>query len=188
MEGEKFPESHAIRERLYLLCQIGDIPLESGERRNTQSLKVELTDKEKQAFGLRMAEMLQELDQLEKDKKRIVDDFKAQAGALESQAGSLATKITTGTDWRDVPCVWIMDDPKTGMKTNYRLDRLSIIESKAMTEQEMQRTLPLNLPPEPEPAKPAAEKPKKKKGTLPAITEEAPPSPETGTAAESATT
>lgn len=106
-------------------------------------MRCTLTNDELLTSGKRAADLQIELAQIESDKKRITDDFKAKASAVEAELTSLASKISTGYEHRIVTCTVKLDDPEPGKKTIFRDDTFEAIGVEDMTNSEMQRELPM---------------------------------------------
>jgi len=67
-------------------------------------LRVNLTNEELLAAGKLHADRSIEFAALENDRKRIADEFKAKTSAIEAEACALAAKISSGYEFRYVPC------------------------------------------------------------------------------------
>ena len=104
-------------------------------------LRVNLTREELLAAGKLQADKSLELGVIEGDRKRAADDFKAKTSALEAELTSLAGKISTGYEFRYVPCTEYLGQPEADRKTVVRNDTGETVTVEQMTESEMQREL-----------------------------------------------
>lgn len=118
-------------------------PLTIETKRETRFLRCTLTLSELLEAGKAHADKSIELAQLEADKKRVMDDFKAKTSALEAEGAQLASKISSGYEFRNVACTVWLDEPKRGSKRITRDDTNEDIGVEAMTPAELQRTLPV---------------------------------------------
>lgn len=110
-------------------------------RKEKRFLRCTLTQEELLAAGKNQADKHGELCRTEADKKRIVADIGAKIAALEAELGSLAGKITSGYEFRDVPCTVYLGTPEPDKKTIVRDDSGETVGIEAMTPAEMQREL-----------------------------------------------
>jgi septum formation inhibitor MinC len=119
----------------------------NDDKKISMHLRCILTDEEKLAAGRELAESTNQLNEIESDKKRVSDDFKAKASTAEAQIGILSNKLRSGYEFRQVECLVVFDDPKPGEKTIYRTDIKvakkpgETVEVRRMTEEEKQRQL-----------------------------------------------
>jgi hypothetical protein len=104
-------------------------------------LRVSLTQAELLAAGKLQADKAIELAAVDNDRKRIADDFKARVTALEAETASLAAKISTGYEYRNVPCTVYLGDPEPAQKRIVRDDTGEQVAIEDMTSDEMQREL-----------------------------------------------
>lgn len=116
-------------------------PNKLDTRRDTRYLRCNLTRDELLAAGKTQADKSIELLQVENDRKRVADDFKAKASALEAEVTSLASKIASGYEHRQVDCTVYLDDPETGRKRIVRNDTGEVVSVEPMTQAELQREL-----------------------------------------------
>lgn len=108
-------------------------------------LRVNLTNEQRLEFGKQLAEVHNNLTQINSDFDRVKAEFKSKISAEESKVVDLAGKVSSGYVMQDVKCRWEMDQPKAGWK---RLVRLDIephpeIEVFEMTDADKQADLPL---------------------------------------------
>ena len=113
----------------------------------TQHLPVVLTDAELLAMGKQQADKSLAWAALEADRKRTADNFKARQSAIEAEASVLASQISCGYIYRDVPCTEYLGEPEPGQKRVVRDDTLEVVSIERMTAAEMQRLLPLEPAP-----------------------------------------
>ena len=119
----------------------------NDDKKISMHLRCILTDEEKLSAGRELAESTNQLNEIESDKKRVTDDFKAKASTAEAQIGILSNKLRSGYEFRQVECVVVFDDPKPGEKTVYRTDIKVAkkpgekVDVRTMSEEEKQRQL-----------------------------------------------
>lgn len=118
-------------------------PLNIETKKETRFLRCTLTRDELLEAGKNQADKAIELAQLEADKKRVMDDFKAKTSSLDAEVAQLASKISSGYEFRNVACTVWLDEPKTGMKRITRDDTSEGLGVEAMTPAELQRNLPV---------------------------------------------
>jgi hypothetical protein len=100
-------------------------------------VKYVFSEEERRDFATEMAQKIQEKEQLESDKKSVVDDFKAQISAVEAIIGADARKMNNGYEMRQVKCEKIKDyDNRT--ITFLRCDTGEIVKTKDMTNEDLQ--------------------------------------------------
>ena len=104
-------------------------------------LRVVLTNEELLAAGKLHADRSIEFAALENDRKRIADEFKAKTSAIEAEACALAAKISSGYEFRYVPCTEYLGEPAADKKRVIRNDTGAEIGVEDMTAAEMQREL-----------------------------------------------
>lgn len=154
-------------------------PTTDDERRDTQSLPVKLTDSELLTCGMDNATARKQITQMERELKAAQQKIKADIESLEAVIDVNTECISTGRQERPVECVILLDTPKRGQKTTYRLDTLEPVRTDTMNAEESQRMMRL------EEAK-TPKKPVKKDKAQPAPAETAPPVQEPAPASEAA--
>ncbi len=137
----KAPSLLEIKGRIADLLTNPDLEGKPGERRSQEVLRCVLTDTDKLAYGSELAGTTADLTALENDKAQIMAEFTARIKAKEAQIGVLANKIRMGHEPRTVSTVIIMDVPKSGFKTSYRLDTGETVDTRPMDDTEKQHLL-----------------------------------------------
>lgn len=99
----------------------------------SQSLRYTFSEPELKECGKRLAETHSKLAELERDKKRVTSDFGAKISAVKAEGSSLAEKVSTGYEVRDIACTATMDTPTIGKKRITRNDTGEEVEIIAMT-------------------------------------------------------
>jgi hypothetical protein len=126
-----------------LALRESSIPAGENERR-TQSLeRVKLTRDEQLEYGRQCADAQSTIKQLVADLSSIKKQLQAR---IEGQAAIIDQKseaIRSGYEQRMVECVDVLEYPRLGRKTTFRLDTLEAVNEALMTETEMQRMLKL---------------------------------------------
>lgn len=86
-------------------------------------------------LSMEMANKTQELNQVAQEKKSVTSSFKSKMDTLSVSVNSLADKVSSGYEIREVQCDIKYHWPKQGMKTLTRKDTNAKIEEK-MTDQD----------------------------------------------------
>ncbi len=110
-------------------------------KKTTRYLQCQLTTAELLEAGKAQADTSIALGVLENDRKRIMDELKAKASALEAKGCVYAGMVATGYVFRDVPCTEFLGDPKPTKKTIMREDTGAQVAIEDLTESELQREL-----------------------------------------------
>ena len=101
------------------------------------------TEKELLEKGRKIAEAHQETAQVETEFDSVKAQFKSKLERLSSTIGELSNHMTSGWEYRQVPCETRYDDPSQGHKATYRLDLNEVVEIEQMTTLDKQGELPL---------------------------------------------
>ena len=108
------------------------------------NLRVEFTRDEIVELALKQGEAFNELNRAEEDKKAVTAQLKAKCEGISARISEITGKLTSGFEYRVVPCEIQYDDPKPGLKTTYRLDTGATVAVDPMTLAERQAELDLN--------------------------------------------
>lgn len=84
--------------------------------------------------------VLDALDAVEKEKKEAISDFKHRMDTLDNQCEDVRRKIKTGQEMKTIECEFVKDFESNNVKIK-RKDTGKIIEDRAMTPQERQKTI-----------------------------------------------
>jgi len=103
-------------------------------------LPCKLSEKELLQAARELAANTQDMDALENRKKRVNDDIKAEVSKLEAEISVNSRKISTGEEYRLVPCEW-KKDFTVGVKRLRRLDTDEVIKEKNIEQHERQTYL-----------------------------------------------
>lgn len=114
-------------------------PVKTKQTRN--NLRCEFTDVELLAQGKTLAELSRQAGQLEEEKKRITDDYKARLSGVEADISIFANNIRTGYEFRNVDCTVRLHDPVSGKKRTVRNDTGDDVFIQDMNPDEMQEML-----------------------------------------------
>ena len=109
-------------------------------RKENINLQYRFSPEELQTLGKDLAEAQIQSQQLEADRKRVADEWKARISAKEAEIASLSNKVSSGYEYRDIPCEITIGEP-VGKKTARRLDTGEVVWVRDPTEGERQRTL-----------------------------------------------
>lgn len=108
-----------------------------------RSLICTLTDEERRNYGIKLATTLEDIENVEAEKKRSADHFKDRVGGLQATADDLRRKVSTGQEWRDVECVVKFCEPDKAHKQIVRTDTGEVVSTEIMTESDKQLKLPI---------------------------------------------
>lgn len=115
-----------------------------------RNLKVELTHDEKYDMGLKLAKEHGEIVKATEAKEEVSATLTAELKAARARASSTARVLANGYEFREVECEWRYT-PEERRADLVRLDLGEVVETRPMTEKELQKKLDL---PEPIPAQP----------------------------------
>lgn len=101
----------------------------------TQNMKCILTDEEVKAASQKMAQIIQESNQLEKDKKSCMAGFKAKLDAANALLVDCSNKVRDGYEYRDVSCKREYDFGDATIRLT-RLDTKEVFEERSMEQPE----------------------------------------------------
>ena len=107
----------------------------------TRSLMVSLTENEIRSCATELARVTASQAELEDDKKAVTSGFKNRIDRCVADCRALAQKVTTKRELRDIDCEWSPTDGGKMILT--RTDTGEIIDTRKMTEEEHQQSLPL---------------------------------------------
>jgi hypothetical protein len=107
----------------------------------TRSLMVSLTEAEIRSCATELARVTASQAELEDEKKAVTSGFKNRIDRCVADCRALAQKVTTKRELRDIDCEWQPTDG--GKMMLIRTDTGEIIDSRKMTEEEHQQSLPL---------------------------------------------
>lgn len=88
----------------------------------TRSLRYDFNASEIHDLSMNLAKTVQDLAQVEADKKATNAGFKGQIDEHKSNISDLSSKISNGYEFRDVECEVIYHKPENGKKTIIRSD------------------------------------------------------------------
>jgi len=115
-----------------------------NEKEVKRFLRYEFSPSELKDFSESLAREVQEMSSLELAKKESVTGFTAQIEARRSEINKFARHISNRHEYRNLDCVVDCHKPNTGWKTITRKDTGEIVETVAMTTDEMQEQLPFD--------------------------------------------
>lgn len=108
----------------------------------TDTLKIELTEKEIRQAADDLAQALDEMEKNEADRKSIAESFKSKITAGEAKVIELKNLVRNKYDFRDIKCEEVRNFSK-GTLTVKRLDTKKIVVSRKLTGSEKQMGLEL---------------------------------------------
>ena len=107
----------------------------------TRSLMVGLNEDEIRAYAGELARVTAQQAELEDEKKAVTSGFKNRIDRCVADCRALAQNVTTRRELRDIDCEW--QPSKDGKMFLIRLDTAEIIDTRKMTEEEHQQSLPI---------------------------------------------
>jgi hypothetical protein len=107
----------------------------------TRSLMVGLSEDEVSTCAKELARVTAAQAELEDEKRAATSGFKNRIDRCVADCRALAQKVTTRRELRDIDCEW--QPSKDGKMFLIRLDTAEIIDTRKMTEEEHQESLPL---------------------------------------------
>ena len=119
-----------------------------------EEVKIKLFDQDRAALGTELAQVCQEIDDVDGRRKAANKDLLAVIETLEVKKQELQMKLNRGYDSKEMDCMWIMGMPGAGKKTLVRADTNEEIRVEAMTQADAQ--LGMNLQPPTEEEEPPA--------------------------------
>lgn len=121
------------------------------ERLVAKHLKYEFTDGEQRANARELARLNRSLVEAQLKRKQITGDLKAEESRIDTEIARYSRFVTDGYDFRETQCRVVLNDPKTGIKSLYRVDTGELVEQVAMELHEMQESIPFEERPEESP-------------------------------------
>jgi hypothetical protein len=122
-----------------------NVQAETEVKKENINLQYRFSGDELRQLGKDLAEAQIALRQLDDDRKRIADEWKARISAKEAEIASLSNKVSSGYEYRDIPCEITLNEP-IGKKTARRTDTGEVAWVRDLTENERQRTLDFSEP------------------------------------------
>jgi hypothetical protein len=107
----------------------------------TRSLMVGLSEDEVSTCAKELARVTAAQAELEDEKKAATSGFKNRIDRCVADCRALAQKVTTRRELRDIDCEW--QPSRDGKMILTRMDTGEIIDTRKMTEEEHQQSLPL---------------------------------------------
>jgi hypothetical protein len=126
---------------------------EIEERKFNRLLKVSFSPPEKIEMSEQIANAIRNLKKAQDDLASVAAQFKSEIKKFEGEIASLAEKVNSGWEMRNIPCREVKDF-SVGAVLVFRDDTQELIEERAMTAEERQPELPLK---EKEPEPPATD-------------------------------
>jgi len=113
-----------------------------SKRNTTKFLKYVFTEEEKRELAENMARKVTEADELEGQKKTVTSEYAAKINSANTEAQSTAKKLTSGFEMRQIDCEEQLDYDQKEV-TTIRLDDGEIVETRTMSNLELQQSLDL---------------------------------------------
>lgn len=109
-------------------------------------LPVRYTDPERMDIAEQLGRAAQSQGDLEDQKKAQDAEHKEALEACKLQIKRLSRKMASGSEMRNVQCVWLLGDPTPGEKTLVRKDTGEIVRVIPMQDHDYQEELPITAP------------------------------------------
>lgn len=107
--------------------------------KTTKMLPVVLTKDERIDSAVTLSEKLQELAELDEQRRAEASRFKMLMDALQTEIDVLAGNVKEGTEERPIECELVYNHPRRGLKSLIRLDSLKTVEEWEMTDVDKKR-------------------------------------------------
>lgn len=112
---------------------------------HTEKLPCDLTSYELRERATKMANVVNEIEQLELKKKVATDTAKREIDALVVSVSQLARQVRTGKEDREVEVEEVHDEIRFAVET-FRTDTGEVVRSRPMTDEEKKHALQVALP------------------------------------------
>jgi hypothetical protein len=109
-------------------------------KKENLNLQYHFSQDELRDLGKKLAESQIQLRQLDADRKRVADEWNARISDKEAEITSLSSKVSSGYEYRDIPCEVTLNEP-VNKKTARRLDTGETVWVRDLTNAEKQLTL-----------------------------------------------
>jgi len=113
------------------------------DKQFNRSLPCPLTDREFEDRAMELAKALEDIARLEAEKKESATDFAEQIKGRTADARALRQVVKTREEFRDVKCHWVRDYKQKELRL-MRVDTQKQVDSRTMTEAELQEELDFN--------------------------------------------
>lgn len=117
--------------------------MDEDRRTETRDLEYQLTEPELVERAKTAAAIEAKLAELEEERKAAAARFKYQKRELEDARRRLSKEVTTGVGSKEVECVWVPIWKQQEWRLQ-RTDNEEVIDSRTMTKDELQTSLPAN--------------------------------------------
>lgn len=111
-----------------------------------EAVRVKLFDQDKAEMGMALAQLLQEIDTIEEQKKTKSKEFSTQIDVLSEQVRNLQRTLNQGYSLTETDCMWLMSTPRPGLKTLVRCDNNEEVRTENMSDTDAQLGLGLQPP------------------------------------------
>lgn len=118
----------------------GNVTADKEIKKESLNLQYKFNAEELRILGHDLAEAQIQLRQLNDDRKRVADEWKAKISTKEAEIASLSNKVSSGYEFRQIPCEITLNEP-INKKTIRRLDTGEIVGIQELSDYERQRTL-----------------------------------------------
>lgn len=98
----------------------------------TRELEVELTQEDKLKLGDKMSKKVQQINNLEGEKKEVVADYGKRIASRKQELTELSDQLKQGFTLEMVKCFYKNDTPVEGRKSLIRMDTMEVVEEAPM--------------------------------------------------------
>lgn len=113
-----------------------------------ESVRVNLTQQEVLDFGQRLAQATKDKEEIEKRKKQIMDDLKAQISRADADIQIFGSRVRDKYEYRDVECHWDLDHSENPPKRKHlvRQDTFETVRVSVLTAEDIVEISQFKLP------------------------------------------
>lgn len=111
-----------------------------------EQVRVKLFDQDRAAMGTALAQLLQEIETVEEQKKAHSKECSSRIEVLSAQVSNLQRTINQGYSLNETECIWLMSTPRPGLKTLVRCDNNEEVRTENMTDTDAQLGLDMQPP------------------------------------------
>lgn len=116
----------------------------------TRTFEEKLEDAEKMELGIDLAKEIKKRAELIREKKRVMEVFKEDEGAITATISSITIKLNRGTKFEDREVYWRYNNPESGKKSLFFFPSGLHIETLQMSDEEKHNLFINTDTPEPE--------------------------------------
>ena len=135
-----------VENRILEVTDTAPASVKPRESHTMEYLAVRYTSSERLDIAEQLGRAAQTQGDLEDQKKAQDAEHKEALEACKLQIKRLSRKLATGSEMRNVQCVWLLGDPSSSEKTLVRKDTGEIVRVMPMQDCDYQEELPITAP------------------------------------------